>query len=134
MRASRYIWLRFGTLAILAAAALSCKSGALDTFDITRSASTTVKGSPLGGLLGVVPFTGLTDLNFSQSSEFANAGVKPNQVDSVKLKRLSIDVTAPANGDLKFLSKLQFFAESVSQPKILLATGGPFTSGQKPLS
>lgn len=117
----------------VAAAVLALTAGcatALDTFDITRTSTTTIQGDALlGGLLPTLGFGGLTDMNLSQSSEFKNQGVEKHQVDSVTLKLLRLRVVTPAGQDLTFMKKLEFFAESPGLAKVLVATGGPFAPG-----
>jgi hypothetical protein len=108
----------------------------LDAFTITRSGSADVAGSVLPGVLtSALQLGGLGNMDFSQSAEFKNQGVKANQVDSVTLTKLHLQVTKPASGqDLQFLDKVEFFAEGKDTagnplPRVLVATGGPFTKG-----
>ncbi len=119
-------------LLTIAAAVTSCNSvsTSLDDFDITRTASTTIQGSVLSQLLQPLGFAGWTDMNLSSSAEMKNQGVKPNQIDSVKLKLLRLKVSKPTSQDLTFFKSVKFYAESKDLPKLLVAHGGPFAAGQ----
>lgn len=111
-------------------AACSSASTSLDDFDITRTASVQIQGSPLSGLLQPLGFAGWTDMNLSSSAEMKNQGVKANQIDSVKLKLLRLKVSKPTGQDLGFFKSVKFYAESKDLPKLLVAHGGPFSAGQ----
>ena len=107
-----------------------CASGSsLDDFDITRSAETVIKGSLLSQVLSSLGFAGLSDMQLSNSAEMKNQGVKPNQIDSVRLKLMRLRVKSPAGQDLTFFKSIQFFAESQGLEKKLVAKGGPFAAG-----
>ncbi len=126
-------------LALLTALVLAagCDSVKLDTFTITRTGSADIPGGPgLPVLSSVLSLGGLNDMKFSDSQEFKNQGVKPSDVDSVTLSKLRLDVTKPASGqDLTFFKSVKFYAEGkdpagAALPRVLLASGGPFTAGQ----
>lgn len=115
-------------LALLAA----CANGtSLDDFDITRTAQTVVQGSLLSQVLTPLGFSALSDMQLSNSTEMKNQGVKPNQIDSIKLKLLRLRVIKPPTGqDLTFFKSIEFFAESNGLEKKLVAKGGPFAPNQ----
>lgn len=120
-----------GLAAVLGLALSACADGkSIDDFDITRSAESVVSGSVLTQVLGSIGFASLSDLNFSNSAEMKNSGVKPSQIDSIKMTLLRLKVKKPATGqDLTFLSSVKFYAESSGLPKVLVAEGGPFAAG-----
>ena len=81
-------------------------------------------------LVGDVGFGNFASFDITQSQELKNQGVKREQITSVKLTKLSIEVTSPANGqDLTFIDSLTFFVESPGVAKKEIAKGGPFTAG-----
>lgn len=124
-----------GAAAVLALAGLCSAPGcadvaSIDDFDITRSAETVIQGSVLTQILGAMGFPGLSDMQLSDSAEMKNQGVKPNQIDSIRLKLLRLKVTKPASGqDLTFFKSIEFYAESKGLAKKLVAKGGPFSAG-----
>lgn len=121
---------QIATLLVVTVAGGGCAS-ALDTFAITRTPNATIKGdSVLGGLLPSLGFGSLSEMNLSQSDEFKNQGVEKHQVDSVRLTLLRLRVASPASQDLRFMNKIEFYAESPGLAKILVATGGSFGPGQ----
>lgn len=116
-------------LALFVASACADAQG-IDDFDITRSAEAVIQGSLLTQVLTPLGFAGLSDMQLSNAQEMANQGVKPHQIDSVKLKLLRLRVTKPASGqDLTFLKRVKFYAESKGLEKKLVAQGGPFAAG-----
>lgn len=121
----------FVALAGLALGTLSCEAASqIDDFDITRKAETNIQGSVLTQVLAPLGFTGLSDMDLSNSAEMQNQGVKANQIDSIKLTLLRLKVTKPATQDLTFFNSVKFYAEAQGLPKKLVAQGGPFTKGQ----
>lgn len=126
--------LRFLTATALLLAT-ACTDSKLDAFDITRTATATIAGSPLPAVLqDALGLTGFGDMDFAQAQEFKNAGVKPNEVDSVKLQALSLQVQQPPGQDLTFFDSIAFYAEADGLPKLLVADAGPFTKGQTAVS
>jgi hypothetical protein len=101
---------------------------ALTTFDVTQTAQAQIpKGSLINQLLGTFDFTGLSNFDISQSQSFQNQGVKKEQIDSVKLKTLTLTITAPPSGqDFSFLESLKFYAEAPNQTRVLVAQGSGF--------
>ncbi|MEL6543532.1 MAG: hypothetical protein AAFQ82_02835 [Myxococcota bacterium] len=120
----RFVLRLFVTVSVFSA--LTC--GGLDTFSITESASTTVSGSVLGQLTSL-GFGGFLDLDISENSELQNQGVERNQIDSVKLRMLTLTVTDTLQGqNFDFLSEVSFFVEAPGLERILLASGSGFES------
>lgn len=115
--------------------ATACTDNGLDTFDITRTATATIAGSVVPVVLQqALGLTGFGNMDFAQAQEFKNAGVKPNEVDSVKLHALSLQVQQPQGQDLTFFDSIEFYAEADGLPRLLVASGGPFAKGQTAVS
>ncbi len=108
--------------------------GGLTKVSATQTATATIPGgSVLDLLTGDIGFGNLGNFDITQSQEFKNQGVKREQINSVKLRTLTI--TAPANGqDFTFLQSLAFFVEAPGVPKKEIAHGGPFAIGAKEIS
>lgn len=93
---------------------------------------TTVPGDPTGisVLLDAFPAIGsFTNLDFDQNQDFQNQGVTKEQVSSVKLRSLRLQVLAPADQDFSFLDTLEFYAKTgdrevlVAQKKNIASLG-----------
>ena len=119
----------WGRILVVLAALGAC--GGLDTFDIAESSAATIQGaSILEQIVGDVGFGGFLNMDISQSEEFKNQGVEKNQIDSVRLKTLTLTITNPPSGqDFTFLESLKFYAEAEGLARTLIATGGPFAAG-----
>ncbi len=120
-------------LALLILALVTC-GGNLTRISVSQTATANIGGASLLELLtgDAVGFAGLGGFDISQSQEFKNQGIKREQINSVKLKSLTLTITAPASGqDFTFLDSLTFFVEAQGQPKKEIATGGPFTMGAR---
>jgi hypothetical protein len=111
--------------------ALAC--GNLDNITVTKSASSTVQGTgALGGLGSSLGFDGFNNIDVSDDESFKNQGYSRNEIDSVKLKELTLDITAPPSGvDFTFIKSIKFYASSPNLAKVLIASGGPFTAGAR---
>jgi hypothetical protein len=119
-------------LALLLALPLAGCSGLL-SFDIDSSGTSTIKGQPGGGLLGLggLPgFSGFSNLNFSSRSEFQNNNTNKDHISQARITRLKLTVQSPAGADLSFLSKIDFFIEAPSLPKVHIAGKTPLPTGQ----
>ncbi len=127
---------RFTCLGVLILCLITC-GGSLTRIGVTQSANATIPGATLveqltGDALG---FSGLGSFDITQSAEFKNQGVKREQINSVRLRTLTLAITAPPNGqDFEFLQSLSFFVESNGLPKKEVARGGPFQSGAKEIT
>lgn len=100
----------------------------LDNFQIEQKSSAQIPGqTPLEQLLGSVSFAGFDNFDITQNAELKNQGVTKDQIDSVKLSRVTMTVRSPESGqDFTFITSLRFFVESPGLPRALIATGGPF--------
>ncbi len=103
---------------------------------MTQTASATIPGaSLLEQLTGAFNFGNLGNFDISQSQEFKNQGITKAQINSVKLKTLTLRITAPASGqDFTFLQSLTFFIEAPGVEKKEVAHGGPFAANAKEIS
>ena len=121
-------------LALLIGLLITC--GGLTKISATQTATATIPaGSLLDVLTGDLGFGNLGNFDISQSQEFKNQGIKREQINSVKLRSLTLTITSPANGqDFTFLQSLAFFIEANGLAKKEIARGGPFASGAKEIS
>ncbi|MFZ5469218.1 MAG: hypothetical protein ACOZIN_07220 [Myxococcota bacterium] len=89
-------------------------------FETESKGATTVQGSVLGGLLAVFPqAAALTNIDVTQSQDFQNQGVRKEDVKSVMVKRLVLQVTSPSDADFQWLSSIRFFAETDGQKDLI---------------
>lgn len=87
------------------------------SFTTEVKGETTVTGSTSpGGVLNAFPaVSSFANLDFDQNQDFKNQGVTKDDVESVKLKSLSVRVLGPDDVDLGFLDSLEFFARAGDQ-------------------
>ena len=124
-------------LVVLMIALVTCGGNSISHISVTQTASTTIEaGTLLEQLAGdAFGFGGLGGFEITESSEFKNQGVKREQINSVKLKSLTLSITSAASDqDFRFLESLAFFVESAGLPKKEVARGGPFQMGAKEVS
>ncbi|WP_041453450.1 hypothetical protein [Anaeromyxobacter dehalogenans] len=105
------------TLAAAAVLALAA-CGRLDQVDITRSASVNVPGVP-GAPAGSIP--SIQALDIGGGDQLRAEGIDPGDVDSAKLRRLSLEVTAGDSLET-WVDSVSIYVETAGQPRILLAT------------
>lgn len=93
----------------------------LDNFDLEAGGQVQVPAASLIETLlsPALQFAGFDSVDFSQ--EFANQGVTKDQVDSVKLTKLTLTVDSPANGNFDFLESIVFSAESTGIAAVEIA-------------
>lgn len=112
--------------------ALSAAGCGLDHIDVTATADAVVPAAtPLDAVLGAVPFPGLSQIDFSES--LANQGVSKSDVDEVRVKAFTLEVTAPAAGTLDFLDSIAFYAETEGRPRVRIAQKSPVPRGARVL-
>jgi hypothetical protein len=98
----------------------------LAAFDATVQGSTTVQKGTLLEQVLPMDFSALGGIDLSQTQSFQNRGVKPSQVDSIKLKSLILQITAPASGqDFSFLNSIEFDVGASGQPTRRIAESAP---------
>jgi len=76
----------------------------LTTFTFTRDAEFTL---PASSTLGVPISLNSTDVETSYESEFANNNTNTENVESIKITALSLQVTKPAGADFNFLKSIE---------------------------
>lgn len=105
----------------LAALATCTGCGSLTHIDVNAGGKVTVQaGTVVDKLLaGPLDFTGFDKIDFTQ--DFANQGVGKNDVDSVRLKSLTLSIDAPADGNFDFLQSISFAIEADGAAKADLA-------------
>jgi hypothetical protein len=88
-------------------------------FDVNTNGSSTVAGSPLGGVLSVFPaFAGFGSIDFSQSQQFQNNDTRKDHVVEARLTRLTLKVTSPAGDPLSFIQTIAFKAGATGLPDV----------------
>lgn len=109
--------------------------GSLDTFAVSESSQATI---PPGGLVeqlaGDVGFGDFVKFDITDSRQLQNQGVTRDQIDSVRVDALRLEVLSPQGGDLSFLENLEFFVEAPGEERRRIAYGGPFPQGQSTVS
>jgi hypothetical protein len=114
---------RFGTLfrkllpAVALVTAITCDN--LDNIDVDAGGQVTVPaGTIVDKLLsGALDFAGFDKIDFSQ--DFANQGVSKDDVDSVRLKTITLTIKSGSNFD--FLQSISFSVEADGQPSVEIA-------------
>ncbi|MBD90628.1 MAG: hypothetical protein CL940_09840 [Deltaproteobacteria bacterium] len=103
----------------------------LDNFDVTIEEMTSVPGAtPVEILLDSFPVVdGLANFDISNSSEFQNGQYSPDDVGSVRLKRLTMSVVSPDGQDLSFFGDVVFLLSTDGLPTIEVATASEFPEG-----
>ncbi len=109
---------------LLALAGTGC--GAIAAFDATVTGKTTVQKGTLLEQALPLDFGAFGGIDLSQTQSFQNHDVKPSQVDSIKLKRLTLEITNPPSGqDFSFLNSIEFDVSADGQPTKRIAESAP---------
>jgi hypothetical protein len=117
-RAKPLMLARLPLLGLLVALAAGCNPNAFRTM---LKGEATIRGNPLGGLLGAFPAIGsFTNIDFSQNQDFRSEGADKSQVSSVKVETLWLQIQSPSHQDFSFLESLSFFARA-SDDEVLIA-------------
>ena len=110
---------------------LSCKKlDKLTQFDLTYSSEATISA----GVASNLPFDVLTPEIVTQSeSEFKGHNTAKNLVQSIKLKKMRLSVTNPADRNLDFLKDIELYlsAEGESEVRIAWKYDIPDTTGKE---
>jgi hypothetical protein len=103
----------------------------LDNFDVTIEETTTIEGATAVEVLldGFPVIDGLANFDLANSSEFKNGQYSPNDVGSVRLKRLTMSVVSPDGQDLSFFGDVVFLLSTDGMPTIEVATASEFPEG-----
>ena len=120
------------TIALVSVLGLTmCES--IDNIDISTGGKVSIpKATLVETLLGKVAFSGFDKVDFSES--FKNQGVTPDQVDSVRLKAMTIIVEAPSNGNFNFIEKLHFFAQAEGLPRVPIGSMEMVPQGKREIN
>ena len=126
--------MRYQPLGLLIFGLVTC--GGLTHLTVTQSATAMIPAATLLEVLaGDVGFGSLATFDITQAQEFKNQGVKREQINSVKLQTLTLEITSPMNGqDFTFLDSIAFLVDAPGQPQKEVAHGGPFAQGVKSIS
>lgn len=118
------------SLASVFVACVAC-GGPLVTIEVDRAGETVVPArTVVGQLLGGLGFDDLEGFDLSASQELQNEGVSPGDIEGVILLRMTLSATDPANADLSFLERVEFFAESPQLPRVRVAHFAAFAPGE----
>jgi hypothetical protein len=118
---------RAGLVALLGAF-VACE-GALTEIEVDQQTSLVVPGrAEVEALLGEGA-TAPRHLELWQTADLSEAGIDPGDMASARLALLTVSVTAPADGDLSFLSHLAFYVEGPGLGRVRFASGDAFASG-----
>jgi hypothetical protein len=121
-------------IVFLSALSIGCGSlEDLDNFDVEVRDETTVEaGTAIEGLLAGFPqLDGFTRLDISQSAEFEERGYNPDDVDSIRLTRLTLSIIEPAEQDLAFLGSVQVIVSNPDLPDVVMAERLSFDEGEQ---
>lgn len=113
--------LRNRLLAATALLALATCSG-VDNIDVEASGEAVIpQRSVLDELLGQVSFAGFGNFDISQTQEFQNQGYTKDQIDSVRVQRLTLEIAAPAGASFDFIDSVRFSVEADGLPAVEIA-------------
>jgi hypothetical protein len=101
-------------------------------FDVEVEAETVVERGTLVEQLIPVVFDDFAAIDLAESQEFQNRDVRPDQVESIRIRAFVLEITDPPDGqDFSFLRALSFFIDTDGQPRRRIATApdGAFDAG-----
>jgi hypothetical protein len=102
----------------------------IDNIDVDFAADASVpKKTLVDALLGELPLDGFDSMDFEQ--RFANQGVSPDQVDSVRLKTFTLTVTSPDEATFDFLDGVSFYASAPGQEEVRVASAAAIPAGAR---
>lgn len=111
---------------------LACSN--LDNINIDTEGRATIPGrTVLDQLIGELSFLGFDSFDISQSQAFRNQGYTKDQIDSVRLARFTLVISAPEDGNFDFLADIHFFAEAEGLPRVEIARLDPVPAGSNEL-
>ena len=76
---------------------------------------------------------GFENFNIEQSEEFQNGGYTKDQIDSVRVLSIRLEVLSPAGGNFDFLDSIAFYAEAEGLPRIQIASLAVVPDGERVL-
>ncbi len=92
--------------------AFGCACAPTVSFDVELSETTTVDGSPLGGIFSAFTFGAFSGIDFETTSEFENNDANRELVESARLKSITLSVIDPDDGNFDWLNEIEFFVEA----------------------
>lgn len=109
--------------AALAAALLAMATcSGLDNIDVEATGEAVIpERTVLDELLGNVAFAGFGNFDISQTQEFQNQGYTKDQIDSVRIVQLTLEIADPAGASFDFLDSVRFSVEADGLPAIEIA-------------
>lgn len=81
------------------------------------------------GTLGL----GFENFDIDQSDEFQNGGYSKDQIDSVRVLSIRLEVLSPDGGNFDFLDSISFYAEAEGLPRIQIASLAAIPEGERVL-
>lgn len=110
---------------------LATCGGRIDQFTVNESSESTIEqGTVVEQLAGQFGFSDFVSFDISQTDEFQNQGVTKDQIDSVRMTKLHLEVVDPPSGqDLSFIDTLEFFVEADGLERKRVASGTDFPEG-----
>lgn len=123
---------RARSLFAIAALAGMCTCDSIDNFDVDIDSKATIpKATVLDTVLGLVTFGDFDKIDLSH--DLKNQGVTKDDVDSVKLKTMTLTIEAPDGQNFDFLTSLSFFAEAGGLDKVQIASLAEVPKGKREL-
>lgn len=110
---------------------LSFVACGLTTFSIEESAQTEIPKATLAEvLLGEMGFGDFVSMDLTESSELANQGVEPGDVEDVMLTYMELEALSPEGQDLSFFNEMRIFVEAPDLDRQELAWADDFPAGE----
>lgn len=121
-------------LAIAVALVTSITCDNIDNIDVDAGGKVQVPAATLVDTLlaPALEFAGFDSIDFSQ--DFGNQGVTKDQVDSVKLRSLTLTIDSPADGNFDFIESISFTASASGEDTIEIAKLDVVPKGVKTLT
>jgi hypothetical protein len=91
-------------------------------------------GGVLDDLLGQLDFAGFDDVDLAQSEALQNQGYTEDDIDSVHLVSLDLEIAAPAGATFDFLERIAFFVEADGLPRVEIAQLDEVAAGSTELA
>ncbi|MED5374688.1 MAG: hypothetical protein VX899_26960 [Myxococcota bacterium] len=109
--------------------ALGCAK--ISTIQVEETAQVTIeKGTLLEDFIGDMGFDEFVTMDLTESSELANQGVEPGDVQEVTLTSFSLTALEPEDADLSFIDSMDVTVEGPDLPLEIMATADDFPEGQ----
>jgi hypothetical protein len=103
----------------------------LTTISIDESAQTEVPKATIAELiLGDMGFGDFVSMDLTESSELANQGVEPGDVEDVRLTYMELEAMTPEGSDLSFFNEMRIFVEAPELDRQELAWSEDFPEGE----